>query len=113
MKSTLAPILMLGMLLAACGGSDVKRKDQQKYDVVEEGSATGVSSTISGPGETQPPAVSTPLTATNADTTTNFTIPTATATTTMPPLTTTIPPAMTLASAVWVLSGVKSTLIGL
>ena len=45
------------------------QRDQKQYDVVPEGSASGVTSTINGPGET--PA---PLTDTNADTTTNFTL---------------------------------------
>src|SRR4051812_12785810 len=79
MKTGLAWVLALGVTVAACrGGKSVNRKDQ-KYDVVEEGSAAGVSSTISGPGETQPPSMSTPLTATNADTTSNFALPTTTA----------------------------------
>ena len=38
---------------------------------MQEGSASGVTSTINGPGETTPP-----LTNTNVDTTTNFTLPT-------------------------------------
>ena len=51
------------LLAAACGGNDgVARADQQNYEIVQEGSANGVTSTIQGPGETLPP-----LTGTNAD----------------------------------------------
>ncbi|HUP59260.1 MAG TPA: hypothetical protein VNA69_02445 [Thermoanaerobaculia bacterium] len=61
-------ILMAGvMALAACGRG--AKQDQQQYEVVEEGSASGVTGTIHGPGETVPP-----ITNTNADTTTAFTI---------------------------------------
>jgi hypothetical protein len=72
------PVLFLaGALLAlACRGNDGKavRKDQQ-YDVVQEGQASGVTSTINGPGEPAPVA-SAPLSGTNADTTTNLALPT-------------------------------------
>ncbi|HEX8411191.1 MAG TPA: hypothetical protein VF883_20185 [Thermoanaerobaculia bacterium] len=47
----------------------MRRGSQQGYEVVQEGSASGVTSTIQGPGETLPP-----LTGTNADTTTAFSI---------------------------------------
>jgi hypothetical protein len=47
------------------------QRTQQDYQTVQEGSASGVTSTINAPGETPPP-----LTNTNADTTTNFTLPT-------------------------------------
>lgn len=69
-------ILLAGVVLSlACRGSDSKavRKDQQ-YDVVQEGQASGVTSTINGPGETAS-AAAVPLTGTNADTTTNFALP--------------------------------------
>lgn len=68
-----APLLCL-LLAIACGGDSVTKRDQKDYDVVEEGAANGVTSTISGPGEVLPPATNT-----NADTTTAFTLdPTAT-----------------------------------
>jgi hypothetical protein len=76
----------LGILAAACilalgcrGNSKLTRKNQQ-YDVVQEGTASGVTSTINGPGENVPPVNTTPITGTgaNADTTTAFTLPTAT-----------------------------------
>ena len=55
----------------ACGGDDdeARRKNAAGYEVVQEGSASGVTSSIQGPGETLPP-----LTGTNADTTTAFSI---------------------------------------
>lgn len=52
----------------ACG-RDAVHKSQQQYETVQEGSASGVTSTIQGPGETLPP-----ITGTNSDTTTAFTI---------------------------------------
>jgi len=54
----------------ACGRSGKMNRNQDNYDVVNEGTATGVTSTINAPGETPPP-----LTATNVDTTTAFTLP--------------------------------------
>lgn len=60
---------------AGCGAKDrAEKRDQQQYQVVEEGSASGVSPTLAAPGEASPP-----LTGTNADTTTSFTLPTVTA----------------------------------
>jgi hypothetical protein len=63
------PVTFL-VVLAACGGDD-KRKagGQAEFETVQEGSAAGVTSTIQGPGETIPP-----ITATNVDTTTAFTL---------------------------------------
>lgn len=58
------------LLVFSCSRSGKMQRDQKQYDVVPEGSASGVTSTINGPGETTPP-----VTNTNADTTTNFTIP--------------------------------------
>jgi hypothetical protein len=67
-------VLLTAAVLAAfaCHGSDNKavRKDQQ-YDVVQEGEASGASSTVNAPGEAAPVAGA-PLTGTGADTTTNF-----------------------------------------
>ncbi len=71
-------------LVTACGkGSDDSlQREQQQYDVVQEGTSTAASSTIGAPGEVPPPA----MTNTNADTTSNFTLPqVATTTTTQPP----------------------------
>jgi len=76
MKRTLTFILGAALLTsAACSRSgDTLRRDQQNYEVIQEGSsASGVSSTISAPGETPPPLPE--LTGTNADTTTAFNIP--------------------------------------
>lgn len=56
-------------LLAACRGDRAPREQQPNYQTVEEGQASGVTSTIHGPGETVPP-----MTGTNADTTSAFTI---------------------------------------
>ena len=88
-------------LLAGCGRSGVHQK-QHEYEVVQEGSATGVTSTIQGPGETLPP-----ITGTNADTTTAFTINpnTASAPPPLPPLVPAypgapIPPPMTSATPI-------------
>ena len=63
------------------------QRDQQQYDVVQEGSANGgVTSTINGPGETPPALTTSTATGTNVDTTTAFTVPgTATATTSTAP----------------------------
>jgi len=61
----------LALLVFGCSRSGKMQRDQKQYDVVQEGSASGVTSTINAPGETKPP-----LTDTNVDTTTAFTIPT-------------------------------------
>jgi hypothetical protein len=75
MKSRFAVLLVVVSLAGACRSDKNLKRGQQNYDVVQEGSATGATSTISGPGETPPPATTAPLTGTNADTTTNFTLP--------------------------------------
>lgn len=70
MKSRLMWTLMFVALGVACGGDGSRRGgDPQSYESVQEGSASGVTSTIQGPGEVLPP-----ITGTNADTTTAFTI---------------------------------------
>lgn len=61
-----ASVVLLG---AACRGDGGAKASQQQYESVQEGSAAGVTSTIHGPGEIVPP-----LTGTNADTTTAFTL---------------------------------------
>jgi hypothetical protein len=87
MKKTLIYLAGAAVLSAAChrASGNLQRKEQQQYDVVQEGQASGVTSTINAPGETTPPPVS--MTGTNADTTSNFTLPevSSTATTTQPP----------------------------
>jgi hypothetical protein len=69
--------VFLAVLLAACGGrnSGVQKNQQQDYEVVQEGTSTGVTSTINGPGDTAPPLTNSTITGTNVDTTTNFTLP--------------------------------------
>jgi hypothetical protein len=66
---TITFISGLLLVLAACGRDGVRHGAQQQYETVQEGQAAGVTSTIQGPGETLPP-----MTATNADTTSAFTI---------------------------------------
>jgi hypothetical protein len=62
--------LIVAFALVACRGQNQAKRSTPNYDVVAEGSASGVTSTINGPGE-KPAAV----TDTNVDTTTNFTLP--------------------------------------
>lgn len=93
MKDKLIVVVVVAGLLAGCGRSAARRSNQHEYEVVQEGSASGVTSTIHGPGETVPP-----ITATNVDTTTAFTLDpnaTATATTQQPEwIAGTLPPAV-------------------
>lgn len=85
MKHSLILALLAAFLLATCGryGPGSLRRDQEQYEVVEEGAASGGSATLAAPGEA-PPVLPT-LTGTNADTTTAFTIPTGTMTDTAVP----------------------------
>ena len=69
--ATIATIATVALVVLGCGRSGKMHRGQQQYDVVQEGSASGVTSTINGPGETTARA-----TDTSADTTTNFTLPT-------------------------------------
>jgi hypothetical protein len=81
MKTTLKVLILAAVLAAGCrrGAGQVQRQ-QQNYDVVQEGQTSAATSTITAPGEVPPP-----LTNTNADTTSNFTLdPTATAGTQAP-----------------------------
>ncbi|MFZ2490023.1 MAG: hypothetical protein WA208_00925, partial [Thermoanaerobaculia bacterium] len=71
-------LLALPIALAAGCGRNRMERDQSQYDVVQEGSASGVTSTIGGA------SVTPPLTGTNADTTTAFALDPRLATT--PPL---------------------------
>jgi len=79
--------ILLILAAASCSRSGKMQRDQQQYDVVQEGSADGgVTSTINGPGETAPPLTTSTVTGTNVDTTTAFTLPgTATTTTSTAP----------------------------
>lgn len=99
-------LILLVFALMACGRSNTMQRNQQPYDVVQEGSTQGVTSTINAPGETNPPVAEPTITGTNVDTTTAFTLPaTATSTTgtqqpgtiagTLPTTTTTAPPHVT------------------
>src|SRR5436853_7685294 len=63
-------ILICSALVLGCGRSQTAKRTEQNYQVVQEGQASGVTSTINAPGETPPP-----VTDTAVDTTTNFTLP--------------------------------------
>lgn len=65
-----AILLICAALAAGCHRTQTARRGNENYQVVEEGQASGVTSTINAPGETPPP-----LTDTAFDTTTNFTLP--------------------------------------
>ncbi|MBV9069208.1 MAG: hypothetical protein JO093_10380 [Acidobacteria bacterium] len=67
----IATLACTAFLVFGCSRSGKVQRSQQQYQTVQEGSASGVTSTINAPGETAPP-----LTNTNVDTTTNFTLPT-------------------------------------
>jgi hypothetical protein len=70
MKNRLEIMILALLLAAGCHrGSNSMQREQQNYDVVQEGQTSGASSTISAPGETPPP-----MTNTSADTTTSFTL---------------------------------------
>ena len=76
MKKTLVYLAAIA-LVAACrghGSGDSLQREQQQYDVVQEGqSSSAVTSTINAPGE--PGAPRPGMTGTNADTTTAFSLP--------------------------------------
>src|SRR5688500_2964175 len=76
--------IALAATLSACRNRDgsLSRRTQE-YEVVTEGSVNGVTSTVTAPGESPTPLVSSqpPITDTNADTTTAFQIIDATVTT--------------------------------
>jgi hypothetical protein len=74
-------VILLIFAAVSCGRQQKMQRDQQNYDVVQEGATGTATTTLAAPGETAPPA-----TATNVDTTTAFTLPeTATTTSTAPP----------------------------
>ena len=68
-RKLIFPLIFVGFGVVACGGDEARRGDQKAFETVQEGSAAGVTSTIAGPGEALPP-----ITGTNADTTTAFSI---------------------------------------
>lgn len=76
MKSTAFAVLVAGVALVACRDESRLSKQQQQYDVVQEGSAAGANTPLT---TTVPP-----VTATGADTTTAFQLPGATANPTQP-----------------------------
>ena len=83
-RMTLA--ILLAFAVVSCGRSKTMQRGQQQYDVVQEGSSSSTSTAISAPGEAPPPLSTAPLTNTNVDTTTAFTVPgTTVATDTTPP----------------------------
>ena len=65
-----AILIICAALAAGCHRTQTAKRGTENYQVVEEGQASGVTSTINAPGETPPP-----LTDTAIDTTTNFTLP--------------------------------------
>jgi len=71
MTQKIATLAAVAFLVFGCSRSGKVQRNQQQYQTVQEGSASGVTSTINGPGETTPP-----MTNTNVDTTTNLTLPT-------------------------------------
>lgn len=77
-------LVLIVVFAAACGDRPELRRDQQQYEVVQEGAAGGVTGTLQAPGETLPPVMP-PLTGTSADTTTAFNLPGVSATTTTTP----------------------------
>jgi len=78
-------VILLIFAAVSCGRQQKMQRDQQNYDVVQEGATGTATSTIAAPGETAGP-MTTSATATNVDTTTAFTLPeTVTTTSTAPP----------------------------
>lgn len=68
MNRNLPLVLMLGLTLAACRGSDAREpRSPDNFEVINEGSASGVTSTLGGESVNS-------MTSTAADTTTEFTI---------------------------------------
>lgn len=69
-------VVLIAAVIALLGCGDKFRREKQiDTEVVSESSTSGVTSTILAPGEAPPPLAGTaPLTGTNADTTTAFTI---------------------------------------
>ena len=69
--------LVVLVCMAVAGCSDKKsnlQREQQQYNVVQEGQASGVTGTLQVPGEVAPTQTAYGMTATNADTTSAFTL---------------------------------------
>ena len=71
MRETSATHRAIAFRVFGCSRSAKDQRKQQDYQSVQEGCASGVTSTINAPGES--PA---PMSNTNVDTTTNLTLPT-------------------------------------
>ena len=71
MKKTLIYLATVALLAGCRSRSETLKREQQQYDVVQEGQTSGVTSTINAPGEAPPSPAG--MTGTNADTTSNFT----------------------------------------
>ena len=69
MKSTASFVLAAGLALASCRDDSSLSKQQQQYEVVQEGAATGATAALTA-GQAVPP-----VTGTGADTTTAFQLP--------------------------------------
>src|SRR6266571_4926775 len=81
MRKATAVVLVAAAALACRGRSGpAAQRNQQQYDVIQEGTTSSATSTIDAPGEMRPPIA----TATNTDTTGSFTLPTTTAPANMP-----------------------------
>src|SRR6476660_7400447 len=100
MKKALIYLSTAAFLASGChrgGSSDSLQRQQQSYDTVQEGqTSSAVTSTITAPGEAALPNAG--MTGTNADTTTNFTLPQVSSTTTTQPQQGTIAGTMTIPS---------------
>jgi hypothetical protein len=73
MKNSLKFALVAALVSLGCHSKESLNREQQNYQVVQEGSASGATSTVGAPGEGSI-AQTAPITGTNADTTTSFTI---------------------------------------
>jgi hypothetical protein len=73
MKNSLKFALVAALVTMGCHSKQSLNREQQNYQVVQEGSASGATSTVGAPGEGSI-ARTPPITGTNADTTTAFTI---------------------------------------
>src|SRR6202007_1248603 len=90
LRSTMLPkklgVILLVLAAASCSRQQKMQRDQQNYDVVQEGATGTATSTLAAPGEQPPEMTTSSATATNVDTTTAFTLPeTVTNTSTAPP----------------------------
>lgn len=74
MKSMLNIALVAALVSLGCHSKETLNREQKNYDVVQEGSTSGTSTTIGAPGEGSMAQTTPPITGTNADTTTNTVI---------------------------------------